>query len=129
MTNDKQVDYWKKGSDEDWESVRRMVESTQEYHWCLFVMHLSMEKALKGLVAKKIGDPPPEIHNLVRLADLADLELTEQQVLLLEQVNQFCLASRYPEEQLELRKLATREFALEYLERLETFRQWLMNIF
>ena len=127
MNVDKQVEYWKNGSDEDWESASRMIESTQEYHWCLFVMHLSVEKALKALVVKKTGDLPPKIHNLIRLANLGGVALTEHQMVLLEQTNQFCLASRYPEEQMAIRKLATREVVMDYRKRLEEFRKWLMS--
>ncbi len=42
----------------------------------LFFVHLSVEKALKALVCRETSDIPPRTHNLVRLAELAKLEMS-----------------------------------------------------
>lgn len=127
MAIDRQIEYWKAGSDDDWESSGRLCQTGPDYHWALFIMHLSLEKALKALVTKKIGALPPKTHNLIRLAELGGLELTEDQVFHLEQANQFCLACRYPEEQSEIRILATRDYANETRLKLGRIREWVLS--
>jgi len=49
MDIEKQIDYWRKGSKEDFEVAKLLVSSKKYYHG-LFFAHLSIEKNIKGLV-------------------------------------------------------------------------------
>jgi len=69
MDVEKQIDYWRQGSTEDWEVAVRLVKDGKSRHG-LFFAHLAPEK-LKALVCRHTRDIPPRIHNLTRLSQLA----------------------------------------------------------
>jgi len=96
---DKQIAYWCKGADEDWLVARDLVARDRVRHG-LFFAHLALEKTLKALVCKSTGEMAPPIHNLVRLAERTGLHLSDAQIDLLAEVNEFNIEGRYPEMQL-----------------------------
>ena len=61
----------------------------------LFWVHLTLEKMLKAHVCRKTGDLAPRIHNLIRLSELAGLDLCEEDIRFLGVVNEFNLEGRY----------------------------------
>lgn len=67
---EKQIAHWRKGSQEDWEVAKDLVERRRVRHG-LFFAHLALEKILKAHACKALNDIAPPIHNLVRLVDLA----------------------------------------------------------
>ncbi len=50
-----QIDYWRRGSEEDWEVAVRLVRDGKSRHGLLFA-HLALEKALKALVCRHTRD-------------------------------------------------------------------------
>ena len=56
-----------------------------------------MEKALKAIVVKTTRDHPPRIHNLIRLKELARLELISDFEDILSEFNLYNLHGRYPD--------------------------------
>ena len=81
--------------------------------------------ALKGLVGRRPQDIAPPIHNLVRLAEVAGVELTREQVDLLADVNAFNIEARYPDH---LAPPPSGEEARGYLARIEEAMKWLMTL-
>ncbi|MFW5658335.1 MAG: HEPN domain-containing protein, partial [Bacteroidota bacterium] len=69
------IKYWIDGSDDDFETMCAMFDF-KRYSWSLFIGHLMIEKLLKAYYVKTNSDYPPFIHNLLRLAEKTDLELT-----------------------------------------------------
>ena len=61
----------------------------------LFAVHLSLEKAVKAHVVKQTGKMPPKIHNLIRLAEIAEIELKVEHKQVLAEVNEFNIEGRY----------------------------------
>jgi len=59
----------------DFEIMMAMFES-RKYSWSLFIGHLMLEKLLKALYIFVKSDYPPFIHNLLRLAEKSDIELS-----------------------------------------------------
>jgi hypothetical protein len=57
----------------------------------------------------------PKIHDLVRLQELARLKLTDEQIVLLNDINDFNIRARYPEYKLQFYKLCTKQYADKYL--------------
>jgi len=78
MNIEKQIEYWKESSDEDFAAAQSLLEKGHFRH-SLFFAHLALEKMLKAHVTKRIKDIPPRIHNLVRLAEIANLNLDQEQ--------------------------------------------------
>lgn len=75
---DKQIAYWRDSADEDFAVARELVRWTRIRHG-LFFAHLALEKALKAHVCRVTHDIAPRVHNLVRLAELAELDLQPAQ--------------------------------------------------
>lgn len=92
----KLVQYWRQGSEEDWAAAWRLIDGGHFRHG-LFLAHLAVEKVLKALVCRKIRDIAPRSHNLVRLAELAGIDVTARRKKILAGINEFNIEGRYPE--------------------------------
>ncbi len=93
---DKQVAFWRLGSAEDWEVAQALVERGNVRHG-LFFAHLALEKVLKALVCAHTRELAPRLHNLLRLAELAGVQLPPDSLDLLAEMNVFSLEGRYPD--------------------------------
>jgi len=127
MTKDEHIDYWLKSAEHDLTAAESLFKS-EKYDWCLFIGHLVLEKTLKALfVNANENKVPPWIHNLVKLAELSSLELTEEQKLFLDEVNDFNLETRYPDHKLEFYKRCTQKYTADYFKRIKEFYKWLKS--
>ena len=97
-----------------------------KYDWCLFAGHLVIEKVLKAFYVRDIEELPPRIHNLLRLAERTNLILSDEQKLLLGEINRFNIEARYPDYKQEFYRLCTREFAEEYHTKIKELYEWLL---
>jgi HEPN domain-containing protein len=98
MTNiPKQIEYWVRIAEEDFEVGSNLVKAGKTRHG-LFFIDLAIEKMLKACVCKNQNKTPPKIHNLISLYQLADLEANTERQDALGAINRFCLEGRYPEE-------------------------------
>jgi HEPN domain-containing protein len=70
----------------------------QAWAFALFAAHLSVEKVLKAHVVRNTKKLPPMIHNLVALANLANLKLSSRRTEYLIELNPMNIVSRYPGE-------------------------------
>lgn len=89
------IAYWRDGAKEDWEVASQLVHSGKTRHG-MFFAHLALEKLLKAHICKKTGKLAPRLHNLVRLAEVAELKLRPQDLDTLAEMNEFNLEGRYP---------------------------------
>lgn len=55
---------WLKQADYDMETAEFMF-SGKRYFYAVFMCHLAIEKALKGLLKEKLKEEPPKVHNLI----------------------------------------------------------------
>lgn len=95
MDVQKQIDYWRASGEEDIQAAETLLEKGHLRH-ALFFAHLAMEKTLKAHVTRQMRDVPPRTHNLVRLAELAGLEIAPEQVAFLREFGVYQLEGRYP---------------------------------
>ena len=93
----KTVEEWMKQADYDIETAQSMFD-TGRYIYTIFMCHLSIEKALKGLFTKVIKEIPPKIHDLLYLIRRIDLELEENEKDIIIELNELSIPTRYPEE-------------------------------
>jgi HEPN domain-containing protein len=112
MDVNKHINYWLTSAESDLSTAERMLLSG-DYHWCLYISHLVIKKSLKAFYCKIVNDIPPRIHDLVKLANLSKLELSHEQVLYYNKVNDFNIEARYPDEKFSFYKISTKEFAEE----------------
>lgn len=76
MANKKIYEEWYYQSDYDYETAVDMFKSNRNIY-CIFMCHLSLEKALKGLIIKKTGEFPTKTHSLIYLVDKLELSLSD----------------------------------------------------
>jgi HEPN domain-containing protein len=69
---------------------------------------------------------PPFSHNLVYLAEKAALELSEDNLEFLEEVSDYNLEARYPDDKLSFNKKCTAEFTEKKLKQIEEVKKWLL---
>ncbi|RPJ00465.1 MAG: HEPN domain-containing protein, partial [Deltaproteobacteria bacterium] len=70
---------------------------------------------LKAIYANQHDETPPYTHRLVYIAEKIPLDLTEEQIELLETITDFNIEARYPDEKFSFKKRCTKEFAEEWL--------------
>lgn len=121
---DKLIKYWSDSSDEDFDTMITMYES-KKFSWALFVGHLMIEKLLKAFYVKINNDYPPFIHNLLRLAEKCNMELTDDQRLFLVTVTAFNINARYDDYKMSFQQKCTPEFTATWIENLKINRQWI----
>ncbi len=92
---DGKVQQWLRVAESDLVSAEALHRAGQELH-AVFFLQQAVEKTMKALLLKKTAAEPPRIHNLRKLAEICELDLTTAQVELLEDLNGFYLESRYP---------------------------------
>jgi HEPN domain-containing protein len=96
MDLEKHIAYWRQSAQEDLEAAQVLQEIGRHRH-ALFFAHLAVEKMLKAHLTKKIKTVPPRIHNLIRLADLAELKISVEQDSFLRRLNAYQMVGRYPD--------------------------------
>jgi HEPN domain-containing protein len=83
---------------------------TRDFHWALFVGHLCIEKLLKAYFIKNVNSNFPYTHNLVLLAERANLELNQEQKEFLVDVTSFNISARYEDYKKKFREKCTEKF-------------------
>jgi len=126
MKIDDHIKYWLDSADNDLDAAKSLFLS-EKYDWCLFIGHLVLEKILKAFYVLNNNEIPPKTHNLLKIAEAADIDLSEEQIVFLDEVNDFNLEVRYPEYKSEFYKLCTKEFAEKYFHEIEEFASWLKS--
>jgi HEPN domain-containing protein len=119
----KQIAYWRDGAREDWEVAQELVERGRALHG-LFFAHLALEKVLKAHVCRATGDLAPRIHDLERLARLAGLNPSEEQIRVMGRLNRFNIEGRYPEPS---QMPPTPEESRVYIASAREIYEWLVN--
>jgi len=66
------------------------------YHLSVFLVHQSVEKALKAYIMGCLRKRPPRTHDLVELANHAGLQLEEDIYEALSELSPYYTISRYP---------------------------------
>lgn len=72
------VDYWLESSDRDAQVATEMYQNGH-YNYALFFWQMVLEKLLKALIIHRTDTHPLPVHDLVKLAKLAQIELSPTQ--------------------------------------------------
>ncbi|MFI5341084.1 MAG: HEPN domain-containing protein [Candidatus Methylomirabilales bacterium] len=115
----KDVKSWVDASRYDLETARALLES-RRYLYVLFMCQQSLEKLLKAHVVSRTVEFPPRIHSLVRLAELAELNPSEEERGFLERLSLYYIQSRYPPDIQNLTRKVSRSLAVEHFTETES---------
>ena len=79
---------------------------------CLFFGHLYLEKICKAIwIKNNSGNTPPFIHNLIKILDGLETDLSADDLKFLDNLNKYQLSGRYPEYTYSLQKQTTKQYA------------------
>lgn len=123
-----QISYWRSSAKKDFKTAQYLFEG-KYYDACLFFCHLAIEKLFKGMVVIATKDTPPFIHDLERLAKLAQVVLTPEEKSRLLEITGFHIAGRYKEDKYEFYKKCTKPFTTEKLKMCKDVFLWLEKEF
>jgi HEPN domain-containing protein len=90
---------------------------SKSYGWSLFLGHISVEKLLNTYYVSKNKKHAPLTHNLYRLAELCELELTEEHADWLDKITSFNLNARYDDYKREFYSLCTVDSTQDWIEK------------
>ncbi len=124
MTREKLISYWTESSEQDFQAMGHLFE-TGDYHWSLFIGHLVLEKLLKAYYVKHLGENPPFIHDLLRLVEKVDLEISEKRKDMLDTITGFNINTRYNDYKQSFHNKCTRGYTGKWIKNIKELRAWI----
>ncbi|MBA4417100.1 MAG: DNA-binding protein [Syntrophus sp. (in: bacteria)] len=101
----------------------------KRYFYAVFMCHLSIEKALKGLYQEKLTALPPKTHNLVYLLNAVSIKPPDDIGRFIVKLNEASVATRYPEEIKELSKSYTQPIVKGIIKSSKEALKWIKTQF
>ena len=90
--------------------------------------HSSLEKLMKGVIAEVQTEPPPKIHDLLKLVSLTLIKNVDEDIKrVLDELNDVYISTRYPDDIREILSELTKERTEKILRRTEDIQKWLMK--
>ena len=124
---DKSSKHWAEWAHYDLDSAQAMLKSGR-YLYVLFCCQQAVEKMLKAIIAERTKGLPPRIHQLMRLAEVAGLEVSGERAEFLRELSAYYIHTRYPEEIKDLASQAKKEEAQRVLDHTEEVLRWLSSM-
>lgn len=87
-----------------------------------------IEKLLKAYYIKEKQEHPPFIHNLLRLAEKAGLQLTDEKKEQLVTITAFNINARYDDYKMSFQKRCTPDYTKEWVTNLKELRLWIKQL-
>jgi len=127
MEQKEMINHWIESAEKDFVAMEHLFEK-KDYSWSLYVGHLVIEKLLKAYFIKVKNEQPPYIHNLVRIADKAEMQLTESQLDDMTVISSFNIEARYEDYKTEFYKKCTQNYTTIWNEKIKELKSWLMQL-
>lgn len=115
---------WLKQADYDMDTAEFMFNGGR-YIYAVFMCHLSIEKALKGIYQKKLDKTPPKTHNLIYLIEKTHLQPPEGLYDSVFALNRVSIPTRYPDDLERMLKDYNKERTKELIEKGKEVLKWL----
>lgn len=119
---------WIKQADYDMETAELMLSGGKNFY-AVFMCHLSIEKALKGLYQKSLEEIPLRTHSLVLLIKKIGKKPPEHIGKFIVKLNEANVATRYPEELDTLQKEYTKSVVADILSSSKEVLAWIKTQF
>jgi len=102
-----------------------VIFETGRYMYTVFMCHLSIEKALKGLYTKKLEEIPPKTHSLIYLAEKIGIQMPENLYDFVFSLNRVSVPTRYPDDLKRILKDYNKDITKEILTKSKDVLEWL----
>jgi HEPN domain-containing protein len=94
---DKLTEQWFTQADYDLDTAEYMLKG-ERYFYAVFMVHLAVEKALKGLWQARLQAMPPKTHNLLYLMEKIGVQAPAGVDQFLTTLNDVSVPTRYPDD-------------------------------
>jgi len=118
---------WFEQADYDFETAMYMAKG-ERFVYAVFMCHLALEKALKGVVLRATNLQPPKIHSLIQLTKKAQLNPPDDIGQFLVSLDQASIPTRYPEDLPTIKKIYTRDKTEQILSKTKEILIWLKKM-
>lgn len=115
---------WLKQAEYDLETAEYLF-SGGRYVYSVFMCHLAIEKALKGLYENIIEDFPPKTHNLLYLLKKIEKVPEENMSQFIVTLNQVSITTRYPDTLEKTQEYFTQERTSNILSQTHEVLKWI----
>jgi HEPN domain-containing protein len=122
----KDPEEWFRQADYDLETAEYMFAGGR-YFYAVFMCHLGIEKALKGIYQERLKEIPPRVHNLVYLLNKIGMKPPESRAKFLIKLNEASVPTRYPETIELLKRDYTQAVVQDILLKSREVLQWIKN--
>jgi len=125
---EKRTGEWLKQADYDMGTAEFMF-SGRMFFYTVFMCHLSVEKAMKGLYQERLKETPPKTHNLVYLLKKIGVRPMDAIGIFIIKLNEASVVTRYPEDIDKLQRQYTEVVVKDILVRSKEVLQWIKGRF
>ena len=117
-------DEWLRQAQYDMETADYLFEG-ERYFYAVFMCHLSIEKALKGLYVKRFNKTPPKTHNLIYLIEFINIDIPGNHYDVIFTLNRISVPARYPNNLQTILKEFNKSKTIEVIEQSKEVLKWL----
>ena len=114
---------WLAQAEYDFQTAEFMF-SGGRYVYTVFMIHLAIEKALKGACQKRFNAIQPRTHNLIYFVNKIEAVPPEHIKEFLAELNQASLATRYPQNLIKLQSVYTKDLVTKLLVTAKETLEW-----
>lgn len=119
---------WLRQADYDIDTAEFMF-SGGRYFYTVFMCHLSLEKAIKGLYYERLKEMPPKSHNLVYLLNKIGIKPPEEMGRFIIKLNEANVVTRYPEDIEKLQRDYSQDVVKNILVKSKEAMEWIKKQF
>lgn len=119
---------WLKQAEYDMDTAEFMFNGGRCFY-AVFMCHLSIEKALKGLFKKKLKEEPPKVHNLIYFLNKIDIKPPENIGRFVIKLNEASVVTRYPDDIDKLQRDFSKPVVRDILSRSKETLEWIKTQF
>ena len=119
---------WLKQADYDIDTADTM-HAGGRYFYAVFMCHLSIEKALKGLYHKALDEVPPKTHNLLYLLGKIGKKPEPGLEKFIVKLNTASVATRYPDDLAKIQAAYTKEITQDMITESKDLLKWIKTQF
>ncbi|OHB38886.1 MAG: DNA-binding protein [Planctomycetes bacterium RIFCSPHIGHO2_02_FULL_50_42] len=115
---------WLRQADYDMDTAEFMFNGGR-YFYAVFMCHLSIEKALKGLFKERLKEEPPKVHNLVYFLNKIGIRPSEDIGRFVIKLNEASVTTRYPDDIGKLQKDFSQAVVKDILSKSKETLEWI----
>jgi HEPN domain-containing protein len=119
---------WLKQADYDIDTAEYMVNG-KRFFYAVFMCHMAVEKALKGLYQQRLSQIPPKTHNLIFLLSEMGVKPPETEGHFIAKLNEANITTRYPENIEILQTVFTQSVTQQILVQTRDVLKWIKKQF